>query len=158
MEFQLSKFLPYKEAILAKAAGDLKTARINFARCLEAGREAGGAPMISGLLFRLGDVEALDGQRELAIQLYEEAMQADPGSPLALISYAESLYSALDEPILALEKLEAAELLLSPGWIPSADDISLEGYKYLIAKVRAQIAGSPTGALILPLRRGSPAS
>lgn len=47
--------------------------------------------MISGLLFRLADVEALDGNLSQARKLYQEALQADPDSPLALISYAESL-------------------------------------------------------------------
>ena len=145
MEFQLSKFPPYKAAILAKAAGDLSTARIEFRKCIEAGRAAGGPPMISGLLFRLGDVEALDGKRSCAMDLYEEALEADPHSPLALISYAESLVGCLGESTLALQRLLEAEALLSSiHWLPSEDDLSLEGYKYLIGKVRAQIAGTPS--------------
>lgn len=99
--------------------------------------------MISGLLFRLADVEALDGNLRQARKLYQEALQADPGSPLALISYAESLTDILLDKDAAAEMLEEARALLHSGlWQPSEDDVSLEGYQYLIEKVQSRLEES----------------
>ncbi len=143
MPFKLSEYAPYKTAVFAQADGQLGIARVEFRKCLEACRAAGGPPMISGMLFRLGDVEALDGNRDGAIRLYEEALAADPGSPLALISCAESLFGRLGEPAQALKKLEEAESLIAfGGWQPSEDDLSEPEYRRLIAKNQAVIAGA----------------
>ena len=99
--------------------------------------------MISSMLFKLGDVEALDGNRDVAIRIYEDALAADPGSPLALISYAESLFRRLGEPAQALKKLQSAEALLTSGeWQPSEDDLSEHEYRRLIAKNKAAILGT----------------
>jgi hypothetical protein len=141
MTFQLSKFPPYAAAITASIEGDLATARSEYAKCLLAAREAGGPPMISGLLNRLGNVEARDGNRARAIELYEEALLADPGSPLALISYAESLVDALADPVAAAAKLQSAEDLLASGqWHETGGDLSLASYEHLIAQVRSKIS------------------
>lgn len=140
MTFNLSTFPPYKTAVFAKADGDFATARRALMECLASGTEAGGASLISGLLFRLADVEALDGNLSQAHKLYQEALQADPGSPLALISYAESLTDVLLDKYAAAEVLEEARALLHSGlWQPSEDDVSLEGYEYLIEKIQSRL-------------------
>ena len=70
----------------------------------------------------------------------QEALQADPGSPLALISYAESLTDVLLDKYAAAEVLEEARALLHSGlWQPSEDDVSLEGYEYLIEKIQSRL-------------------
>jgi len=142
MTFLLSTVPGYAQAVEAKAVGDWTTARTAFAACLEAARSAGSPPAISGVLFWIGDVEALAGNRASAIARYDEALVADPKSPLALISYAESLSRILREPRLALVKLDAAKaLLVSDEWHETADDLSLLQYQMRNAELRREIEG-----------------
>jgi tetratricopeptide (TPR) repeat protein len=144
MTFKLSEFAPYKNAVFARGNGDFATARHEFQKCVDAGRRAGGAPMISMLLFRLGDVEALDGNQARAIEVYEEAMNTDPGSPFALLEYARSLATVLGQRDIALAKLRDAEAMLSSGaWIPSEEDLSEEQYRSLIAEARTEFSNAP---------------
>ncbi len=82
----------------------------------------------------------MDGRREIALQRYDEALAADPDSPLGLIFYSESLFHQLAEPTLALGKLQEAEALLVSGrWQATEDDLTQEEYKHRIADVRTQI-------------------
>jgi hypothetical protein len=148
MTFKLSEFAPYKNAIAARGSGDLAAARCEFQKCIDAGRLAGGPPMISMLFFRLGDIEALDGNQTRAVDLYEEAMKADPGSPFALLQYARSLATVLGQRDIALTKLQDAENMLSSGaWIPSEEDLSEEQYRSLSAEARTEFSDAPPAPL-----------
>jgi tetratricopeptide (TPR) repeat protein len=139
--FHPPSFEPYRAAIQAKVAGDFSTARAEYRKCLDACEHYPVEPhVLADLRLRLGDIEALEGNRESALKLYADAQDADPKSPLVLIYAASSLANLLADSKLALTRLRQAEQLIASGdWQPTTDDYSESEYRTRIAEARKAI-------------------
>lgn len=86
--------------------------------------------LITGYLLQtLGDMEAKDGNIEVAHSLHLDAINLDPNTPLPHLLYATGLIRAFNRPELALIKIqEIRSLLDSEAWQPNVNEPSLAWY------------------------------
>ncbi|MFK7766142.1 MAG: hypothetical protein AB8B55_02785 [Mariniblastus sp.] len=137
---KFSQHPDYRTAVFASTEGNFAEAREAYERLLDEAENNDDEVAISFLLQSLGNIEARDGNIELAHKHHLSAIGQSDGVPLNVIQYAKALANYFALPDRALEKLNEAELMLNSSyWDQTKDNISREDYEKLIAETREDL-------------------
>lgn len=137
IQLNLSESPEYRAAVVASTAGELSVAREAYQHLLDQAEDDDDVIAISHLLQSLANIEARDGNLELAHELHLRAIGQSPGIPLTIIRYAKSLATHFAMAELAEEKLSEAEKMIdSERWNRAVDSISRETYELQISQLR----------------------
>jgi predicted Zn-dependent protease len=136
---RLSQYPEYLAAIPAAASGDFASARSSLEALLAKIGAQAEPESLAYVLQLLAGVEAQAGNTEKALSLHEHALSVDSTNPLTLLNCAKSLLGHLNQPALALARLQSAESLLASGaWRPDEHDMPRQWYEREIQSVRAK--------------------